>query len=68
MKLAEKYNESLKNYLQENFSQLQELSKERLKKKSFKSLDSKEEKRHKNCSKPKYNWFLIWIKNMFEDL
>ncbi len=38
-----KYNKSLKSYLNENFAQLSDLSKERLKKNPLRVLDSKEE-------------------------
>ena len=65
-----KYNESLKNYLQENFSQLSELSKERLKKNPLRVLDSKEENDIKIVqNSPSIIDFLDYeSKSMFEDL
>ena len=65
-----KYNESLKNYLQENFSQLSDLSKERLKKNPLRVLDSKEENDIKIVqNSPNIIDFLDYeSKSMFEDL
>ena len=65
-----KYNEALKNYLKENFSQLSELSKERLKKNPLRVLDSKEENDIKIVqNSPSIIDFLDdESKSMFEDL
>ena len=65
-----KYNESLKNYLQENFSQLSDLSKERLRKNPLRVLDSKEENDKKIVqNSPSIIDFLDdESKSMFEDL